>query len=253
MKKNKKLKINLRQAIGIGLSSIFLLLLYFSLKWANYQKIFELNEPIISGHKILNKKDYKSIIDQLEYETINKAYIVEIRKALEKNPFVKAARVSKHFPNKLNIEIVERRPLGIINIENQLMIDDEAVVLPGKNYSEDYLIPVLSGFNSAKELYPEGEKTFSIKVKEAVSILRELSTKYKNLYENISELTLNKDDEYVIILADRPTRVILGKDKISQKFNILKSFDKALGQRQLTDFRLIDMRYNKQLVAREWT
>ena len=253
MKKNKKLKINLRQAIGIGLSSIFLLLLFLSLKWANYQKIFVLNEPIISGYNILNKKDYKSIIDQLEYETINKAYIVEIRKALEKNPFVKAARVSKHFPNKLNIQIVERQPLGIINIENQLMIDEEAVVLPGKNYSEDYLIPVLSGFNSAKELYPEGEKTFSIKVKEAVSILRELSTKYKNLYENISELTLNKDDEYVIILADRPTRVILGKDNISQKFNILKSFDKALGQRQLTDFRLIDMRYSKQLVAREWT
>ena len=36
------------------------------------------------------------------------------------------------------------------------------------------------------------------------------------------------------------------------KAKILKNFDKALGQRQLTDFRLIDMRYNKQLVAREW-
>ena len=252
MKKNKKLKINLKLLIGISLFNTFLLLLFFSIKWADYQKIFILNEPIISGHKILDKNAYKSIVDQLNYEIINKADIVEIRKVLEKNPFVKAARVSKHFPNKLNIEIVERKPLGIINIENQLMIDEEAVVLPGKNYSEDYLIPVLSGFNSAKELYPEGEKTFSIKVKEAVGILRELSTNYKDLYENISELTLNKDDEYVIILADRPTRVILGKDNISQKFNILKSFDKALGQRQLTDFRLIDMRYKKQLVAREW-
>ena len=66
-------------------------------------------------------------------------------------------------------------------------------------------------------------------------------------------LTTYKDDEYVLILADRPTRVVLGKDNISLKFNILKSFDKALGQRQLTDFRLIDMRYNKQLVAKEWS
>ena len=133
------------------------------------------------------------------------------------------------------------------------MIDDEAVVLPGKKYSEDYLIPVLSGFNSAIELYPQGEKTYSIKVKEAVDILKKLSIHYADLYENISELTLNKDDEYVLILADRPTRVVLGKDNISLKFDILKSFDKALGQRQLTDFRLIDMRYNKQLVAREWS
>jgi len=115
------------------------------------------------------------------------------------------------------------------------------------------LIPVLSGFNSAIELYPEGEKTYSIKVKEAVDILKKLSIHFADLYENISELTLNKDDEYVLILADRPTRVVLGKDNISLKFDILKSFDKALGQRKLTDFRLIDMRYNKQLVAREWT
>ena len=45
-------------------------------------KIFELNEPIISGHKILNKQDYKNIVDQLENEIINTAYIVEVREAL---------------------------------------------------------------------------------------------------------------------------------------------------------------------------
>ena len=201
----------------------------------------------------MNEQDYRKIVSQLDYDIIYSTDIVEIRKVLESNPFVKAARVSRHFPNRLNIQIVERKPLGIINIDNQLMIDGEAVVLPGKKYSEDYLIPILSGFNSAIELYPEGEKTYSTKVKEAVDILKKLSIHYADLYENISELTLNKDDEYVLILADRPTRVVLGKDNISLKFNILKSFDKALGQRQLTDFRLIDMRYNKQLVAREWT
>ena len=45
----------------------------------------------------------------------------------------------------------------------------------------------------------------------------------------------------------------LGKIDINRKLYILNSFDKALGQRQLTDFRLLDMRYQKQLVAREWT
>ena len=92
-----------------------------------------------------------------------------------------------------------------------------------------------------------------MKVKEAVAILKQLSNGYPELYENISELTLNNDEEYVIILSDRPTRVVLGKDDIITKLNILKNFDTALGQRQLTDFRLLDMRYKKQLVAREWT
>ena len=93
----KKNKINLRSVIGISLTNIFLLLLFLSLKWAAYKKIFVLNEPIISGHKILNEKDYKSIIDQFEYEIINSANIVEVRKALEKNAFVKAASNKENF------------------------------------------------------------------------------------------------------------------------------------------------------------
>ena len=62
MKKNKKLKINLRLLIGISLSNIFILLLFLSLKWADYQKIFILNEPIISGHKILDEKHTKTLL-----------------------------------------------------------------------------------------------------------------------------------------------------------------------------------------------
>jgi cell division septal protein FtsQ len=90
-------------------------------------------------------------------------------------------------------------------------------------------------------------------VKEAIAILNQLGNQYPKLYENISELTLNKDDEYVIILTDRPTKVILGKNDIIPKLYILKSFDDALGQRQLTDYRILDMRYKKQLIAREWS
>ena len=62
----------------------------------------------------------------------------------------------------------------------------------------------------------------------------------------------NKDDEFEIILSEEPTIVILGQGDFHNKINILKKFDEALGQRQLTDYRLLDMRYSKQLVAREW-
>ena len=68
----------------------------------------------------------------------------------------------------------------------------------------------------------------------------------------ISELTINKDDEFEIVLSEQPTRVILGKNDIHIKIKILKKFGEALGQRQLTDYKLLDMRYSKQLVAREW-
>ena len=177
----------------------------------------------------------------------------KMAKIIEDNPFIKAARISRRFPNQIKINIIEREPLAMLNMESALMIDNEAVVLPNHPYAESALIPILSGFNNAKDLYPEGEQTYSVKVKEAINILNQLSNHYPKLYDEVSELTLNNDDEYVIILADRPTKVILGKSDIIPKLNILKSFDKALGERQLTDYQLLDMRYNKQLIAREWS
>ena len=155
--------------------------------------------------------------------------------------------------NKLNIDIVEREPIAIINNKKKFMIDSEAIILPNRNsFFESALIPMLSGFNPANDLYPEGDITLSIKVKEAIKILDFIQLNFNELFNEIAELRINKDDEFEIILSEEPTIVILGQGDFHNKINILKKFDEALGQRQLTDYRLLDMRYSKQLVAREW-
>ena len=253
MIKINKPKLPLRQVIGIGLSLFFLITLWGANRWANYRQIFEVQEIAISGYEILDKENYQNIVDQFDIRSIHDVKMQKIAETIEANPFVKAARVSRRFPNQITINIVERKPLAILNMDSFFMLDGEAVVLPDHPYSQSAMVPILSGFNTALDLYPEGEQTYSIKVKEAVAILNKLSKGYPALYENISELTLNSHDEYVIILTDRPTRVILGKNDIFSKLNILKNFEETLGQRQLTDYRLLDMRYKKQLVAREWS
>ncbi|MBC8345442.1 MAG: FtsQ-type POTRA domain-containing protein [Candidatus Marinimicrobia bacterium] len=253
MRQKKKQQISARQVIGYSLSFLFILTLWGAVRWANYRQTFTIDNIRFTGLEILEKKTGQKMISDFEIQSIHDFNMIEMAHTIEENPFIKAARISRHFPNRVKINIIEREPLAILNMESSLMIDNEAVVLPNHPYSESVLIPILSGFNNAKDLYPEGEQTYSVKVKEAIKILNQLSNHYPKLYENISELTLNKDDEYVIILTDRPTKVILGKNDIIPKLNILKSFDEALGQRQLTDYRLLDMRYKKQLVAREWS
>jgi len=253
MSKKKKQKITLRQVIGGSLSFLFILTLWGAVRWANYRQTFTVDAIRFSGLEILEKETVQKMISNLENQSIHDVNMGKMAKIIEDNPFIKAARISRRFPNQIKINIIEREPLAILNMESALMIDNEAVVLPNHPYVESALIPILSGFNNAKDLYPEGEQTYSVKVKEAINILNQLSNHYPKLYDEVSELTLNNDDEYVIILADRPTKVILGKSDIIPKLNILKSFDKALGVRQLTDYRLLDMRYKKQLIAREWS
>ena len=253
MNKNKKVKLSMFKVKIFFLIMIIACFVSFSFKWSTYRKIFDANNLNISGDVILDKEDYFEIIGEIKGKQIAEINSRKLSKELERNPYVKAARVSKHYPNKLNVDIVEREPIAIINNKKKFLIDSEAVILPNSNaFFESALIPMLSGFNPANDLYPEGNTALSIKVKEAIKILDFIQLNFNELFDEISELTINKDDEFEIILSEEPTRVILGKNDIHNKINILKKFDEALGQRQLTDYRLLDMRYSKQLVAREW-
>ena len=253
MKNNKKIELLINHRGLMAYSILIAILTIASFQWANYRKIFQLGELSISGENFLAKSEYNEIIGSIDHQSIKGFDIKDLSERLELNPFVKAVRVSKHYPGAIKIEIVEREPIAIINNKVQLMIDDNAIVLPNNTTIENSLIPVLSGFNPATDLYPLGQITYSIKVKEAIEILAYIKNNYSDFYDEISELTINKDDEYEIILSEEPTRVILGKNNISKKIKILKNFDKALGQRQLTSYRLLDMRYSKQLIAMEWT
>ena len=253
MKNNKKIELLINHRGLMAYSILIAILTIASFQWANYRKIFELGELSISRENFLAKSEYNEIIGSIDVKSIKGFDIEDLSERLELNPFVKAVRVSKHYPSAIKIEIVEREPIAIINNKVQLMIDDNAIVLPNNTTIENSLIPVLSGFNPATDLYPLGQITYSIKVKEAIEILAYIKNNYSDFYDEISELTINKDDEYEIILSEEPTRVILGKNNISKKIKILKNFDKALGQRQLTSYRLVDMRYSKQLIAMEWT
>ncbi len=254
-RKTKQRRIQARPIIGWALFTICSLIIYGSFSWANYRNSFITQNIRISGEKILTLKDYYQILNPLNELSIHEIRLDDVRLVLEANPFVKAARVSRQFPNTLQVEIVERNPIAMLNMDPILLIDNEAVVLPdNNNYSQEAQIPVMSGFNPARELYPPGQESFSVKVKEAISILKQLNIEYPGLYENLSEITLSKDDEYVLILAERPTRVILGKDRVWTKIYILMQFEQTLkGQRALTDYKSLDMRYNKQIIAREWT
>ena len=253
MNKSKKVKLLMLRVkiffLVITISSFVSL----SFKWSTYRNIFDARNLNISGDAILDQEDYYEIIGEIKGKQISEINSRELSSKLERNPYVKAARVSKHYPNKLNIDIVEREPIAIINNKKKFMIDSEAIILPNRNsFYESALIPMLSGFNPANDLYPEGDITLSIKVKEAIKILDFIQLNFNELFNEIAELRINKDDEFEIILSEEPTIVILGQGDFHNKINILKKFDEALGQRQLTDYRLLDMRYSKQLVAREW-
>ena len=81
---------------------------------------------------------------------------------------------------------------------------------------------------------------------------QKIQNDYESLYQNISEMSLNTDDEFIIVLIDQPTKIRLGRNNIWTKLLVLKEFEIAIqGKKSLTDYAYLDMRYSNQVIAKE--
>lgn len=252
MKRKKKLN-SLPFLVTLG-SAAFLTLVWGSLSWSQRAGLFAFEEIEILGNQFLPDEEYERTLGTLEGLSLGECSPADICLALESHPFVEAVRASRQFPNKIRVEIVERTPLALINMEPLVMVDRYGVVLPSFDLDDQFEVPTLSGFNPARELYPVGRKTVSRKVLEASTIVDQIKQEFPTLYENLSEVTLNAGDEFVFILSERPTQVVLGAESIWPKIHILKEFEQSCGYKNgLNHFRRVDLRYQNQIVTREWS
>lgn len=247
--KNKKW-FTLRLIIGSSLTLLLIILTQFSNRWAKLCGLDLLKTIEIHGAELIPAADYKNSLQAILGSAIDEIDTREISVLLESHPYVHASRVSKIFPNTIKIELKERKPIALLNMNPVLFLDQEAVVLPELGKVNDLIIPVMSGFNMTRDLYPVGQQTVSQKVQESIDILKHIINQYPELYENTSEITVNSRDEYILILADYPTHVILGNQHIKERLQVLDSFTKSLTEHQeLYSFSLLDLRFNRQVIA----
>ena len=256
MKKSKKRSNWLTQIKRgiIGLLSVGGLtsLINFALIWADKTDHFELSRIILTGQSYLDRNDVIKYADLSRYPILTKIDLSAIQTKLESHPYIKAARISRNFPRTLQIDIIERIPISYINHSPLYMVDTDGYILPAKNGTIEFDVPMLTGFNPADELYPIGEKCLSQKINEAVGLLNRIKTQFPSFYEDISEIIINPKDEYELYLLKKPTKIYLGSRDISRQLTILQEFVKSIrGVRSIYDYQYVDLRYWKQVVVKE--
>ena len=235
----------------LTLFSIFFVL-WLSFFWAEQKYTFNKPTLLINGTSILSDTYYADyLLNSIEIENA-KLKPNKILEDLYKHPYIEAARLSYRYPDKIIIEISERAPFAIVNNSPMIMLDKNCFVLPNIENINKYSIPILSRYNTDPELYPIGKQALSVKIKDTISWLKVLNEMYPDLYHNISEITLENDDEIILILAEYPTKIMLGNENTLYKIELLKRFEETLkNKKEITDYAYLDMRYNNQVIVKE--
>ena len=236
-------------------SGLFILLIWSSFKWGSFSQNVNISNIKITGNELIPVEEYHKLVDSCTGISIFSTDVRKISSIIEKHSHVSSARVSRMLPKGLLIEITERQPIAMVNATPPMLLDRHGILFPLRGSFSDYTLPVLSNFVSTNISYHEINKNQPKSMEAAKQILQVLAEEHPRLLENISELRLNYHKDFEIILLEQPTKIVLGKNQHIKKLNVLIKFENQLQliNKNITDYKNLDLRYDSQVVAQEWT
>lgn len=242
---------------GMGYAILFLLifglLLNGSTDWCNYRNFFALDSTIIKGNYLVASDHIIKTGNIHKEMNVLTTDCRQIRTNLETHPYIKAAIVSKRYPNKLSINIKERMPIAYLNAGNLLLIDKEGIVLPLPDKVIRNQLPVITvAPDSAYKVVP-GENLESPEINKITKLMIDTYILSRSLYNMISEIHYNlRSEELILFNKDTGNPIYFGTDHFAKKIHTLAKFQRVLtGKKRLSDYRYIDLRWNRQVVVKE--
>ena len=160
---------------------------------------YQLKNVEINSLKRINKSDVNNIINQYYNQSIFLLPLEEISKSINQLSWVKDVKLSTNFNNKLNVEIFEYEPIGLLFYNNQLFyfskngkiidkfeeeISENLIIFYGKQASSEAynflnVINKTETVNMIKESYYINERRWDVKLQ-------------NNILLNLSEINIEE-------------------------------------------------------------
>ena len=209
--------------------------------------IFKVESIVINGNENLETDFLKNICNDFINMNLYSISKKDVLKKYENIVRIEDIKVSRIFPNKLKIEISERKGKFFFRTEsgNIFPIDKNRIILDNANFYENEVLPIIGTKIPDSEIII-GQKIENILI-ERIFSLREIFAKVDpDFINSISEFYL-KDKNLIFVNADIGYRIVLGDNEIEEKLRKLIFLEQ---NRIFEKGTTIDLRFKDQLVVR---
>ncbi|UCF78562.1 MAG: FtsQ-type POTRA domain-containing protein [Candidatus Eiseniibacteriota bacterium] len=172
----------------------------------------------------------------------------EIRSRLLEHPRIRSATVKRFLWKKLYISVEERSPVALLENVRLLEIDDEGVVFEPVRPTLVPDLPVITGLSCGK-LSP-GDRVGGDEIERVLLLLRKLRDPEVNLYDQISEVHVDRHGALYLVSIHSGTPVLVGSETVTTKK--LRALRVALADMQRREVKpgSLDLRFKNQIVVR---
>ena len=213
---------------------------------------FQLNALEVEGLRILSGERILEASGLQVGENIFAVDLHAVEGRIEGLPWVKRALVRRRPPDRLAIDIVERRRLAWIDGGRIFGIDADGVLLPGRREEQESVrdldLPVIGGVECPGDsLYP-GTAIDDSTLVLLLEWWRQASAADAEFCLNVSEIQPLARDGIRLRLVGDGLEVRLPADKAAERIRLLKKLMKRV-YRECPEPAYIDMRFAGQVVV----
>lgn len=172
---------------------------------------------------------------------------LEAIKRIETLPYVKEAMMSKRPSGRLEVNVIERQPIGmLINGSSRRYFDEDGVVLPlvmGKTID----VPLVYGVG-IRAIADTLESTAFTEVRDFLLIARNDPVAASTL----SEIAWSPEEGIVALSTENGIRIVFGSLNLAEGIRNWNLFyTQVIAIRGSSEFSSIDLRFNGQVVTKE--
>ncbi len=170
------------------------------------------------------------------------------RKQLEQIPWIEHATVMRLLPDRIQVSVVERKPVAFTRIGNQIgLVDADGVLLtmaPAAMARHHYSFPVITGID-------RGDPAPSRKARMAVYLrmMGDLDSTGQHYSEQIPEIDLTDPEDARVLMPEQGADILahFGEDRFLERYLRYKAHI-AEWRQQYPHLAAVDLRYEQQVV-----
>ena len=203
---------------------------------------------VVTGNVRLSSAEVQALARGLYGRSILTADLDACRRHLLESPWVADAALRRVLPSTIEVRVVERQPIGISRLGNQLyLIDRSGSVIDefGPRYRE-FDLPIVDGLVRSPR---KGKPTIDeARAELAARVLDSVSTR-KTIARRLSQLDVSNPHDVVVLLDGDSALLHLGEERFVERLQSYLEVASALRER-VPDIDYVDLRFDDRVYVK---
>lgn len=213
-------------------------------------KLLAVDRVVTYGNRRMSEAELDELKGSVRGQSLLLVDLQQFRARVLASPWVASVSVRRLLPSTLEVHIIEREPLAIARLGQQLYLVDGSGVIIGQYGPQhaEFDLPIVDG------MAPAGADGLAIDPARAQLVARFLGSLVARpeLRRSVSQVDVSRDGNVAVLLDGDATLLYLGDDQFVERLRTYLEIRSTLAER-MSDVDYVDLRYGQRVIVKDRT